>query len=152
MLNMLPGVLLAASLTLTGAQGLPIHHPTPSEALTEEALTEEAAHESVPYEAVAAPYPPAVSDALAKVRKNGGHTVVRSNGKAYVVISAGKRPTGGYRLVADQIKRTGPHAFTVKVHVQSPAPGSMKIQAISYPTLVIALPDQQAKVHVQMGS
>jgi len=145
MLTQFPGLLLTAALALTGVQPISTPHPTPTAASTEEA-TAAAPH----YEAVAAPYPPAVQDALSKVRKNGGHTIIRSKGKSYVVIGAGQRPTGGYQLVADQVKRTGPHGFIVSVHVKAPAPGSMKIQVISYPTLVIALPDQQAQVTVQM--
>ncbi|SFJ76638.1 protease complex subunit PrcB family protein [Brevibacillus centrosporus] len=138
MFTMIPGLLLSAALTLTGIQPSPTPHPTPSATYAEG------------YEPVAAPYPPAVQSALSKVRKSGGHTIVRANGKSYVVIGAGQRPTGGYQLVADQVKRTGPHGFTVSVHMKAPAPGSMKIQVISYPTLVIALPDQQAQVTVQM--
>jgi len=144
MINTIPGLLLAAALTITGTHALPTQHPTVSTP-----VTKEAAHNDVQYEAVAAPYPPAVQAALTKVRKSGGQKIVRANGKAYVVISAGQRPTGGYRLVTDQIKKTGAHGYTVRVHLQAPAPGSMKIQVISYPTLVIALPDQQAKVNVQ---
>lgn len=147
MLNTFPSLLIAAALTLTGTQVLPTQHPTPSAPVKEEVVSE-----GVHYEAVAAPYPPAVQTALTKVRKGGGHTVVRANGKAYVVIGAGQRPTGGYRIVTDQIKKTGPHGYTVHAHVQAPAPGSMKLQVISYPTLVIALPDQQAKVNVQLRS
>ncbi|MDR7314159.1 protease complex subunit PrcB family protein [Brevibacillus nitrificans] len=138
MFTMIPGLLLSTALTLTGIQPSPTPHPTPTATSAEG------------YEPVAAPYPPAVQSALSKVRKSGGHTIVRANGKSYVVIGAGQRPTGGYQLVADQVKRTGPHGFTVSVHVKAPAPGSMKIQVISYPTLVIALPDQQAQVTVQM--
>ncbi|ATF12836.1 protease complex subunit PrcB family protein [Brevibacillus sp. HB1.2] len=145
MLHVFPSLLLTATLAVTGTQVLSPQHPTVSEPVAKEAVQADAA-----YEAVAAPYPPAVQEALKKVRKNGGHTIVRANGKSYVVVGAGQRPTGGYRLVADQVKRTGPHAFAVHVRVQAPAPGSMKTQVISYPTLVIALPDQQAKVSVHM--
>ncbi|MFD2371945.1 protease complex subunit PrcB family protein [Brevibacillus sp. GCM10020057] len=145
MFTMFPGLLLTAVLTLTGVQPASTPHPTPTAPSTEESTSVDAQ-----YEAVAAPYPPAVQEALNKVRKNGGHTIVRAKGKSYVVIGAGQRPTGGYQLVADQVKRTGPHGYTVSVHVKAPTPGSMNIQVISYPTLVIALPDQQARVTVQM--
>ncbi|GED24159.1 hypothetical protein BAG01nite_02610 [Brevibacillus agri] len=148
MMNIFPGLLLAASLCVTGATSMSLPHPTASAPAGKEVVP--SAVETVPYEAVAAPYPPAVTEALKKVRKSGGHTVVRANGKAYVVIGAGQKPTGGYRIVTDQVKRTGPHGFTVRVHVQPPAPGALKTQAISYPTLVIALPDQQAQVSVHM--
>ncbi|BAH43257.1 hypothetical protein BBR47_22800 [Brevibacillus brevis NBRC 100599] len=145
MLQVFPSLLLTATLAVTGTQVLSPQHPIVSEPVAKEAVQANAG-----YEAVAAPYPPAVQEALKTVRKNGGHTIVRANGKSYVVVGAGQRPTGGYRLVTDQVKRTGPHDFAVQVRVQAPAPGSMKIQVISYPTLVIALPDQQAKVSVLM--
>jgi PrcB C-terminal len=146
MLSMLPGLLLAAAVALpAGDSALALSHPTPSAPSMKETATE-----TIATETVAAPYPPAVRDALVKVRKSGGHTIVRTNGKSYVVIGAGQRPTGGYRIVADPLKKTGPHSYTLKVRVQGPAAGAMKTQAISYPTLVIAVPDQQAKVHVQM--
>lgn len=145
MIHVFPGILLSAALALTGTQVMSPQHPTVSTSVAKEVTQQD-----VSYEAVAAPYPHAVQEALKKVRKNGGHTIVRANGKSYVVVGAGQRPTGGYRLVADQVKRTGPHNFSVSVRVQAPAKGAMKTQVISYPTLVIALPDEQAKVSVHM--
>ena len=137
--------LLAGSLALPVNPASSTPHPTPNQAGTEAAAPEQAA-----YETVAAPYPPAVKKALKKVRKSGGYTVVHANGKSYVVIGAGQRPTGGYRLVAEQVKKTGAHQYTLQVRVKAPAPGALKTQVISYPTLVVSLPDQQARVHVNM--
>lgn len=146
MLSMLPGLLLAAALTLpAGDSALSLSHPTPSAPVMKESVSDMVLNETA-----AASYPPAVKEALKKVRKNGGHTVVRANGKAYVVIGAGQKPTGGYSLVADPVKKTGPHSYTLKVRVQAPASGTMKTQVISYPTIVVAIPDQQAQVKVQL--
>ncbi|WP_400163945.1 protease complex subunit PrcB family protein [Brevibacillus sp. TJ4] len=138
---MLPAVLLASTLAFPVNHALTPPHPTASETVTEEGAA---------YETVAAPYPPAVQEALKKVRKSGGHTIVRTNGKAYVVVSAGQRPTGGYSLVADQVKKTGAHHYTLQLRVKAPAAGAMKTQVISYPTLVVALPDQQAQVRINI--
>lgn len=145
MLSMLPALLLASSLAFPVDLALSPPHPTPTAAETEEIAAGEAA-----FETVAAPYPPAVQKALKKVRKSGGHTVVRANGKSYVVIGAGQRPTGGYRLVADQVKKTGAHQYTLLVRLQTPAPGAMKTQVITYPTLVVPLADGQAQVRVHI--
>ncbi|EST56227.1 hypothetical protein T458_02615 [Brevibacillus panacihumi W25] len=145
MLSMLPGLLLAATLGATvGTPALPSTHPTPSATMNKE-LAQDGIHESA-----VAPYPPAVKQALQKVRKSGGYTLVRANGKTYVVIGAGPKPTGGYRLVAEPVKKTAPHQYKLHVRLQAPAAGTMKTQVISYPTLVVAVPDQQANVDVQV--
>jgi len=142
MLSMLPGLLLATTLGLSvGTPALTPTHPTPSASLNQEAFSHESA---------VAPYPPAVKQALNKVRKSGGYTLVRANGQTYVVIGAGPKSTGGYRLVADPIKQTAPHQYSLLVRLQAPAAGAMKTQVISYPTLVVAVPDQQANVNVQL--
>ena len=138
-------VLLAGSLVFPADQALST--PQPAAPVSQ---VEKAAGEEVAYETVASPYPPAVQEALKKVRKSGGHTVVRVNGKSYVVIGAGQRPTGGYRLVTEQVKKTGAHQYTLQVRLKAPAAGTMKTQVISYPTLVVSLPDQQAKVQVNI--
>ncbi|MEJ8545423.1 protease complex subunit PrcB family protein [Brevibacillus borstelensis] len=137
MLHAWYSLLLAASLSLTG-QPFHIDHPTPTQA----------AVEADGLQSVAAPYPPAVQDALRTVRKNGGHSVVRTDQKTYIVIGAGKRPTGGYRLVADKVERKGAHGYVIHVREQKPAAGSMTTQVISYPTLVLSVPDKQAQVTV----
>lgn len=146
MLAMLPGLLLAATIGASvGTPALPSTHPTPSAT-----MNKELAQDSISHESAVASYPPAVKQALKKVRKSGGYTLVRANGKTYVVIGAGPKPTGGYRLVADPVKKTAPHQYKLLVRLQAPAAGTMKTQVISYPTLVVAVPDQQANVNVQV--
>ncbi|WP_035297986.1 protease complex subunit PrcB family protein [Brevibacillus thermoruber] len=142
MLHALYSLLLAAALSIPAGQPFSIDHPTPSAVSVERADA---------FETVSAPYPPTVRDALNQVRKSGGHTVVRADGKTYVVIGVGQRPTGGYRLVAERVQRTGAHGFVIHVREQKPAAGAMKTQVISYPTLVVALPDAQAQVQVAIS-
>jgi len=145
MSSIMPALLLIGFLTLPFNLAMPLSHPTPNAADTEVIAPGQAA-----WETVASPYPPEVRKALKKVRKSGGYTVVRANGKSYVVIGAGKRPTGGYRLVAEQVRKTGAHQYRLQVRVKAPAPGAFNTQAISYPTLVVSLPDQRAKVRVNI--
>lgn len=138
MLHAWYSLLLAASLAWTG-QPFSIDHPTSPNAAVEvgEAL-----------QPAASSYPPAVQDALRSVRKAGGHTIVRADKQTYVVIGAGQRPTGGYRLIAERIERKGTHGYVIHVREQKPAAGAMKTQVISFPTLVVTVPDSQAQIQV----
>jgi len=142
MLHAMYSLILAAALAIPGVQPFSIDHPTPI------AVPAEGTNAT---ESVAASYPPAVRDALKQVQKSGGHTIVRADGKTYVVIGVGQRPTGGYRLVTERVERTGAHGFVIRVREQKPAAGAMKTQVISYPTLVVALPDAQAQVQVTIS-
>ncbi|MFY0543308.1 protease complex subunit PrcB family protein [Brevibacillus sp. H7] len=132
------GILTAISLILTGPF-LSIDNPTSFPAANESQAAVESASSS---------YPPAVQDALKKLRKNGGQTVVHAGGKTYVVIGVGQRPTGGYRLTVDQVKQKAPNSFEVYVREHKPSPGTLTTQVISYPTLVVSLPQANASVHV----
>jgi hypothetical protein len=140
MIQAILSVILAASLSWTG-DGHAIHHPTKPEAVKEgiSASTQ-------PTTA----YPPAVQAALKQLRQNGGQTIVRAEGKTYVVIGTGKRPTGGYRLSVEQIKQTADNSFLVDVREHKPAAGALKTQAITYPTIVVTLPHADAKVKVNI--
>jgi hypothetical protein len=133
------GIFAALSLFLTG-QPLTIH-PTASSAVIGSQIGDDT---------MAAPYPPAVQDTLKKLRKTGGHRVVHADGKTYVVVGAGQRPTGGYRLTVDGVKQTSKNVFEVRVREHKPAPGSLKTQVISFPTLVVELPHEKATVKLNM--
>lgn len=140
MLKTCLGIIAAVSLFLTG-QPLPIEHPTAISVPNESHIVDQSA---------AAAYPPAVQDALKKVRKAGGHVIVHVGDKTYVVVGAGQRPTGGYRLTLDQVKQTAGNSYEVRVREHKPAPGAMKTQVISFPTLVVALPHSHANVQVKL--
>jgi hypothetical protein len=93
-----------------------------------------------------------VQSALQQLRKSGGQTIVRAEGKTYVVIGVGERPTGGYRLAVEQIKRHADQTFEVDIREHKPAPGTWKTQVVTYPTIVVALPQADAKVRVNILS
>jgi hypothetical protein len=96
---------------------------------------------AVAHEVVTGPYPQEVAQALQDVRKNGGQTAVQVQDTVYIVIGLGQRPTGGYSLALKQIERTPDGVLKVKVAEQKPAAGALTTQAITYPTIVIALPN-----------
>jgi hypothetical protein len=140
MIHAMMSVVLASALSWMGVDVV-THHPTATEAVKESVSASEQ---------LAATYPPAVQSALKQLRKSGGQTIVRAEGKAYVVIGVGERPTGGYRLAVERIKQHADQTFEVDVREHKPAPGAWKTQVITYPTIVVALPraDAKARVHI----
>jgi len=99
---------------------------------------------------VNAPYPPAVQEALKQLRKSGGHTIVHADNKTYLVVGAGERPTGGYHLTYDGVKKSASHTFEVRIREHKPKPGALTTQVISFPTLVVELSQPDAAVQLQM--
>ncbi|GAA4710076.1 protease complex subunit PrcB family protein [Brevibacillus fulvus] len=102
------------------------------------------------YEIVKGPYPAEVTEAMKQLRPSGGDRLVRADGKFYLVISLGQRPTGGYSLQLQKMDQLANGEWQITVAEQKPQPGMMTTQVITYPTLVIALPDngQQPVYHV----
>jgi hypothetical protein len=100
------------------------------------------------YEIIAAPYPAAVANGLREIRTKGGHKVVTEGGKTYVVISLGQRSTGGYKAIVKSAVKQADGTWRVEVTETAPADGQMVTQVITYPTVVIALPEAYAQVTV----
>ena len=101
------------------------------------------------YESITSPLPANVESALTQLRRTGGYQVVQGD-KTYVVITLGQRSTGGYQVAIDGIDTSANGQLIVKAHEVKPSPGSMKIQVISYPTKVIALPKTTLPVTVEL--
>lgn len=102
------------------------------------------------FELISPPYPEEVKAALKNIRLTGGYQVVHKD-KTYVVIGLGQRSTGGYRIVIDGVSKDASGKWIVKAHEVKPQPGAMKIQMISYPAAVIALPGTSEAVGVEMN-
>jgi hypothetical protein len=140
MIHAIMSMVLAYALSWAG-DGHVISHPAVPEAVKNSASSSGQ---------LAAAYPPAVQSALKQLRKSGGQSFVRAEGKTYVVIGIGERPTGGYQLAVERIKQNGDLTFEVDVREHKPAPGTWKTQVITYPTIVVTLPREDAKVLVNM--
>ncbi len=100
------------------------------------------------YEMVQGPYQESVKQALNSIRKQGGYHVIHEGGKTYVVISAGQRSTGGYQLLIADVAKQANGTWVVKTTEKKPAAGQMVTQVLTYPTIVIALPEAKANVSV----
>lgn len=75
--------------------------------------------------------------------------LTRWDGKRYLVVAAGERPTGGYSVQFRSVRREG-GAWVVEAAVQGPPPGAMVTQAITYPRRAVALPDDGNPVRVTL--
>ncbi|WP_134683128.1 protease complex subunit PrcB family protein [Brevibacillus migulae] len=139
-MNSIFSILLSMTVALFGgAAGMGEENPTPP-------AKEAPAHA---YDIVPAPYSDSIKQALNEIRTKGGFKTIHENGKSYIVISAGQRPTGGYQLTVTDVRKQADGSWLIQTAVKKPAPGHMVTQVLTYPTIVIALPDAQANVSVQ---
>ncbi|WP_144380644.1 protease complex subunit PrcB family protein [Thermotoga caldifontis] len=67
--------------------------------------------------------------------------VFETGQKILIRIDAGQKNTGGYSVRVDEVRLAGKRMF-VKAHVESPEPGSMVTQAITYPSVLIELQER----------
>lgn len=65
--------------------------------------------------------------------------------KAYVIVSAGERPTGGYTIEMESATMVSPKSVYITAMVTKPAPDAMVTQAITYPHLLIELDEKNIK-------
>lgn len=101
------------------------------------------------YEVIQAPYSDAIKQALRDLRSQGGYRVIHESGKSYIVISVGQRPTGGYQITIADVQKQADGSWLVQTVEKKPAPGMMVTQVLTYPAIVIALPEANARVNVQ---
>lgn len=103
---------------------------------------------NVSYEWTTPPYPKQVTTAWQALRKTTGWDVIRLDGKSYVVITAGLRPSGGYSLEIERSERTAEGTTILYVVERPPAATAMTTQALTYPSLVAVLPDDNQPIQV----
>ncbi|WP_126427620.1 protease complex subunit PrcB family protein [Brevibacillus marinus] len=103
---------------------------------------------AVSFNLAAPPYPNQVAEAWQALRKAGGWEIIRLDGKSYLVIAAGQRPTGGYSLHIERIEETADGKTVIYVAEHKPAAAAVTTQALSYPSLVAVLPDQDRPIEV----
>lgn len=84
--------------------------------------------------------PQEVQTGLHGKQGSAGLTVVESEGATYALLSAGEKPTGGYSIEVLNITEL---AGRVQIHaaVNAPPSGVNVIQMITYPSIVVKLPE-----------
>ncbi len=66
--------------------------------------------------------------------------------KAYILISGGEKPTGGYYIQLDSITMVAPGSIYLTARVGSPAPDMMVIQIITWPFMLISVEDTEVQI------
>lgn len=139
-MNSIFSILLSMTVALFGggAAGMGAENPTPP------------AKQAQPqtYEIVQGPYHDSIKQALRTIHLQGGYEVIHEGGKTYVAISAGQRSTGGYQLTISDVSKQANGSWVVRVTEKKPAAGQMVTQVLTYPTIVIALPEANANATV----
>lgn len=84
--------------------------------------------------------PPKVKEESEKAKGGASdrETVVIVDERTYIIVSLGKRPTGGYSVNVSKVEQRG-DTLHVYAEEKTPATGSMVIQVISYPMTVISV-------------
>lgn len=70
------------------------------------------------------------------------------NGKTYLLVTWGERPSGGYVVQVDRVADDGRHNYNVHVSLKEPAPGEPVIMMMTYPFALVALPKLDGPVHL----
>lgn len=73
---------------------------------------------------------------------------VNFNTRAVVVVYQGRKPTGGYSIAVDDIRRTGA-SLIVRAKEQSPRPGEITTDALTSPFVVVSIPRPPAGMIVK---
>ncbi len=71
--------------------------------------------------------------------KKEGISFIKEKNIIYVLVGAGKKPTGGYTLGIDKITCASSNKAYVAAYVKSPSPDMMVTQAETYPHMLIKL-------------
>lgn len=95
------------------------------------------------------PLPAAVQNVAGTAHATPQAVLVKAEGKRYLIVAAGERPTGGYSVQIRGVRADG-GAWVVDAVVQGPPQGAMVTQAITYPKRTIALPDDGKTVRVTL--
>lgn len=74
-------------------------------------------------------------------RKAGTYTL-NANGRTYVLVAWGEKPTGGYSVRIEDVGE-GSAGMVVAVRLEAPQPGDVVTQAVTYPRDLVAVPESQ---------
>ena len=75
-------------------------------------------------------------------KKAGIHSI-RNNGTMYVIVSAGKKPTGGYSVGINSIAYESATKAFVDGYVKAPSPDTMVTQVETYPHILVKIEGQK---------
>ncbi|KEO81093.1 protease complex subunit PrcB family protein [Tumebacillus flagellatus] len=122
--------------------GAPMKPTAPADSNAADATSSSSATSSsgapIPYEVITdlSTLPPNVQDTASALQGTSGAVTVDSGDSTYLLLSAGERSTGGYAITVAGVNETDVR-IEVTVGLTTPAPGTMLLQAITYPQLAV---------------
>lgn len=70
--------------------------------------------------------------------KSGRNESIVVDGRTYMILTLGERPTGGYRITVSKVEQRG-QTIHVYAEEKPPAEGAIVIQVITHPYTVISI-------------
>ncbi len=77
---------------------------------------------------------------IENVKYNRGFTNLREGDYNWIVITSGEKPTGGYDIEVQSVEEIN-KILDIKVNEISPKEGSVVTEALTYPIIVLSIPD-----------
>jgi hypothetical protein len=95
--------------------------------------------------------PPPLQQQIMAVQDSCGLTVVQDEGATYAILHAGEKRTGGYSIDVQSVTETAKRIL-LTVRLNKPKTGTIVIQAITYPTVVVKFPRTEKAVELTSDS
>lgn len=109
-------------------------------------VVQERTEAKVKFELLKPPYPTAVDQAVNPLKKKGGTKVIQKDGATWVIIALGQRPSAGYAVGIEKVEQTN---GKIVIQYVEKRPQGMAASMITYPYLVIKMPQTDLPVHIQ---
>ncbi len=79
-------------------------------------------------------------------RHRAGNHYLHYGGKTYLLAAMGEKPSGGYEITIDRVEISPNGEIVVTVTTQSPAPGQILTQALTYPWDLVAIDKNDRRI------
>lgn len=109
-------------------------------------MVQERTDAKVKFELIKPPYPTAVDQAVKPLQQKGGNKVVHKDGATWVIIALGQKPSAGYAVGIEKVEQIN---GKIVVQYVEKRPQGMAASVITYPFLVIKMPQTNLPVDIQ---
>lgn len=96
--------------------------------------------------------PPVVAEWVDSVKERQGLHRLNHDGRTWVMVAWGEKPTGGYEVTIEEAERTATGVIVFSVDLSSPEPDALVSQVITYPYDLVAIPETTDPLAADFGS
>lgn len=108
--------------------------------------------EAVPFEQIdAADAPADVAAWVATMRESQGLHRLDADGKTWILVAWGPKPTGGHEVVVTAVERSATGVIVLQVNLKAPGESDIVTQAITYPHALIAIGQTDEPLAAEFG-